>query len=241
LAKIDLVANGPTEQDLQEYITWVLTQDASKNPLTDLTGERAARNQGRKGVWFVPGGTHNENQIVRECTVPANTEILIFAATADSSYLEHKQAKNDDQLLAIAKETAKLHKNVEITISHDKGKVQKTHTFGVKNARKSRKDDLELIEVRAFPIIFPEDNAYRILYGVKGGYTHLAIVGWGIKVRLEPGKYKLILKAQHEAESIDVEGLPEPLHSPRFNLDIIYTLSAIEEEKPLSPFNDYPE
>jgi hypothetical protein len=239
LAKIEVVAKKPTSEDLQEYITWILSQDASNNPVTDSTGERAARGQGRYRAWFIPGGIHNEDKMVRECTVPANTEILILAATADSSYLEHKVANNDDQLLAIAKETAKLHKNVEITISDEGGTEQQT--FRVEEAKNPRKDDLELVERHAFPMIIPKNNIYKILYGVKGGFTHLAIVGWGIKVKLEPGKYRLILKAEHEAESITVPGLPGPLHSPRFNLDIEYTITAIAEKGSLSPFAKYEE
>jgi len=216
LAKIDLITKKPPAQDLREYITLILTQETSNNPVTDPTGERAARNQGRYEVWFIPGGIHNENKITRECTVPSDKEILILAATADSSYLEHRVAEKDDQLLAIAKETAKLHKNVEITIGHDGGGNKQTF----------REKDLELIETSAFPIIIPEDNIYKILYGVKGGFTRLAVVGWGIKVKLEPGEYTLILKAQHDAASIKVPGLPV-LHAPRFNLDIEYKLTAI--------------
>ena len=230
MAKIEIVTRKPTPKDLQEYITWVLSQDASENPVTDPSGERAARNQGRYRVWFIPGGIHNENKIARECPVPSNTEILILAATADSSYLEHKEAKNDDQLLAIAKATAKLHKNVEITISHEKDKEPRTFR------------DLELIEKAAFPIIIPENNIYKILYGVKGGFTHLAIVGWGIKVKLEASrsKYTLILKAEHDAGPVQVKGLP-PLHAPRFNLDIEYQLTAIAEKESLSSLAKYPE
>jgi hypothetical protein len=211
LAKIHLITKKPSPRDLQEYITWILTQETKVNPATDPTGERAARNQPRDGMWFIPGAIHNENKITRECTVPSNTEILILAATADSSYLEHSVAKKDNQLLAIAKEVAKLHKNVEITIGHDGGGEFR---------------DLKLIETPAFPITIPEDNIYKILYGVKGGFTHLAVVGWGIKVKLEPGEYTLILKAQHDSASINVPGLPV-LHAPRFNLDIEYKLTAI--------------
>jgi hypothetical protein len=64
------------------------------------------------------------------------------------------------------------------------------------------------------------------LYSVKGGLTHLAAVGWGIKVKLERGEYTLILKAQHDAKEVKVPDLPE-LHAPRFNLDIEYKLTAI--------------
>jgi hypothetical protein len=227
LAQNEIVATQPTENDLQEYIRWVLSQDASNNPVTDLTGERAARNQGRYGVWFIPGGIHNENKITRECTVPSNTEILILAATADSSYLEHKVAQNDDQLLRIAKATADLHENVKITIGHE-GKESQTF------------QGLKQIEKSAFPIIIPENNIYKIMYGVKGGFTHLAVVGWGIKVKLEPGKYKLTLTAQHEVGSVKVDDLP-PLHAPRFNLDIEYQLTAIAEKESLSSFAKYPE
>jgi hypothetical protein len=216
LAKIDLITKKPSAKDLQEYITWILTQETNVNPATDPTGERAARNQRRDGIWFIPGGIHNENKITRECTVPSNREILILAYTADSSYSEHRAAQNDNQLLAIAKKTAELHKNVEITIGHDGGGNKQTF----------RDKDLERIETPAFEISIPEDNIYKILYGVKGGLTHLAVVGWGIKVKLEPGEYTLILKAQHDAESIKVPDLPV-LHAPRFNLDIEYKLTAI--------------
>ena len=216
MARIDLITKKPPAQDLREYITWMLTQETSINPVTDPTGERAARNQGRYEVWFIPGGLHNENKITRQCTVPSDKEILILAATADSSYSEHRVAEKDDQLLAIAKETSNLHKNLEITIGHD----------GVSNAERFRDKDLEWIETPAFPIIIPDDNIYKILYSVKGGLTHLAAVGWGIKVKLERGEYTLILKAQHDAKEVKVPDLPE-LHAPRFNLDIEYKLTAI--------------
>lgn len=240
MAKSQIIVEKPSPQDLQEYIIWALTQDESKNPLNDPTGERAARNQGRYGVWFIPGGITNENKITRECTVPSKTEILILAATSDSSYLEHKEAQNDDQLLAIAKEIAKLHKNVEIRINQEGSGEE--HTFRLEEVKSPKKDDnLELIEKPAFPIIFPENNIYKILYGVKGGFTHLAVVAWGIKVKLEPGKYKLILKAQHDAADISVPNGPGPIHAARFNLDIEYTLTAIAEKGPLSPFARYVE
>jgi hypothetical protein len=216
LAKIHVVNKNPPAEDLKEYITWMLTQETSKNPVTDPTGERAARNQGIDGLWFIPGGIHNENKITRECTVPSNREILILAATADSSYLEHSVAKDDNQLLAIAKETAKLHRNLEITIGHD----------GVNNKERFRNGDLDWIEKPAFPINIPDDNIYKILYGVKGGFTRLAAVGWGIKVMLEPGEYTLILKSEHPADTIKVPPLPE-LYSPRFKLHIEYKLTAI--------------
>jgi hypothetical protein len=216
LAKIDVITKKPSAQDLREYITWVLTQERSNNPVTDPTGEGAGRNQGRHSVWFIPGGIDNKNKVTRECTVPSNREILILAATADSSYLEHRVAQRDDQLLAIAKEVAKLHENIEITIGHD----------GVGTKKTFRKNDLELIETPAFPITIPEDNIYKTLYGVRGGDTSLAAVAWGIKVKLEPGEYTLILKAQHEARSITVPGLPKPLDAPSFNLDIEYKLTA---------------
>jgi hypothetical protein len=228
LVKNNLVSEKPSPKDLREYITWVLTQDANNNPVTDLTGERCSRHQGIDEVWYLPGGTHNENKIARECPVPSNTKILILAATSDSSYLEHKVAQNDDQLLAIAKETANLHKNVEIKIIDEEGTEQR---FG----------DLEWIETPAFPIIIPENNIYKILYGVKGGYTHLAIVAVGIKVKLEPGKYTVILKAQHDAKDLNVPGVPGVLHAPRFNLDIEYKLTAIPEKEPIRPFARYHE
>jgi len=216
LARIDLVTKKPSPQDLREYITWILTQETNVNPATDPTGERAARNQRRDGIWFIPGGIDNKNKITRECNVPSKREILILAYTADSSKSEHSVAQNDNQLLAIAKEIAKLHKKVEITIGHDGGENKQTFLD----------KDLELIETPAFPISIPDNNIYKDLYGVKGGDTHLAIVGWGIKVKLEPGEYTLILKAQHEPASINVPGLPEPVYARSFNLDIEYKLTA---------------
>jgi hypothetical protein len=222
LAKIYDVDKNPPAEDLQEYITWVLSQEISENPVTDPTGERAARNQGRYKVWFIPGGIHNENKIARECTVPSNTEILILAATADSSYLEHKDAKSDDQLLNIAKATADIHKKVEITI-------------GERDKEPEKFRDLKLIQKDAFPIIFPENNIYKILYGVKGGFTHLAVVGWGIKVKLQGGKYTLTLRAEHDAKDIKVPGLRSPVYAPRFNLDIEYQLTAVPEQPPQKP------
>jgi hypothetical protein len=242
LAKIWVITN-PSTKDLQEYITWILTQDSSKNPVNDPTGERAARNRGRYEVWSILGTINHENKITRKCTVPSNTEILILAATSDSSYLEHERdgAQNDEQLLAIAKAIAELHKDVEITIIHQESGEQQT--FRVENAKNPKKDELQLIETPAFPIIIPENNIYKDLYGVQGGYTHLAVVGWGIKVKLEPGKYTLILKAQHgptpEDQPLDVQGLKVDVIP--FNLDIEYELKAISEKGSLSPFAKYPE
>ena len=239
--KIELVTKEPPPEDLQEYIMWVLTQDAGNNPVDDFTGERAARNQGRYHVWFIPGTTTDENKITRTCTVPSNTEILILAATSDSSYLEHEGAQDDGHLLAIAKEIAKLHKDVEITITDDDGKGE---TFRVKDANNPQEGELKLSEAPAFPIIIPENNIYKKLYRVRGGYTHLAIVAWGIKVKLlEPGEYELIMKAHHDGtpkdQPLKVKNLEVPI--ARFNLDIEYTLTAIAEKGSLSPFAKYPE
>ena len=246
--KIELVTKEPPPEDLQEYITWILTQDAGNNPVDDLTGERAARNQGRYHVWFIPGTTTDENKITRTCAVPSNTHILILAATSDSSYLEHEGAQDDGHLLAIAKEIAKLHKDVEITITDNEGNGE---TFGVKDANNPQEGELKLIETPAFPIIIAENNIYKKLYRVRGGYTHLAIVAWGIRVKLlEPGKYRLIMKAHHDGtpkdQPLEVKNLKVPV--PRFNLDIEYELIAIaekaaivEKEKPIPSFAKYPE
>ena len=101
----------------------------------------------------------------------------------------------------------------------------------------------KLIEAPAFPIIIPENNIYKQLYTVKGGYTHLAIVAWGIKVKLEPGKYTLILKAHHDATPQDRLYMVRNMKvdARRFNLDIEYMLTAIAEKGPLSTFAKYPE
>jgi hypothetical protein len=174
------------------------------------------------------------------CTVPSNTEILILAATSDSSYSEHKGAEDDDHLLEIAREIAKLHRDIEVTIIDGSGNKD---TFLVKDAKNPKKDELELIEAPAFPLIFPENNIYKDLYKVVGGYTHLAIVAWGIKVKLEPGKYTLILKAQHDPtpkdQPLKVRNLN--IDAGRFNLHIEYTLTAIAEKGSLSPFAKYSE
>ena len=236
MRKIDIITKNPSSEDLQEYITWILTQDANNNPALDLTGEKAARNQGRYKVWFIPGATDYKNKITRTCTVPSNSEILILAATSDSSYLEHEGAEDDNHLMEIAREIAKLHKDVEITIIDDSGEK---YTFRVKHAEKPEKDELQLIEAPAFRITIPENNIYKQLYYVKGGYTHLAIVAWGIKVKLEPGKYTLILKAHHEAQALIVRKLKVDVRS--FNLDIEYNLTAIPEKESLTPFAEYPE
>jgi hypothetical protein len=241
LGKIDIITKNPSSEELQEYITWILTQDANNNPAVDLTGEKAARNQGRYKVWFIPGAINYENKITRTCTVPSKTEILILAATSDSSYLEHGDmehggAEDDNHLLEIAREIAKLHKDIEITISNDSGKK---YTFLVKDAQKPEKDELQLIEAPAFRIIIPANNIYKELYNVIGGYTHLAIVAWGIKVKLEPGKYKLTLKARHDARDLIVRNLR--VHARSFKLDIEYNLTAIPEKESLTPFAEYPE
>jgi hypothetical protein len=240
LAKIEVIPGGPSEKDLQEYITWYLTQDASKNPLNDVTGERAARNQGRYEVWFIPGTTTHKDKITRRCAIPSNREILILAATSDSSYLEHKDAKNDGQLLEIARVVAKLHKDVEIRIRDEAGNEEKT--FGVRDANNPQEGELKLIEGPAFPIVIPENNIYRQLYGVGGGYTHLAVVALGIKVKLKDGKYTLIMKAHHDGTSQPLAADNLKVDAPPFNLDIEYQLTAIpEEEQTPYPFNKYPE
>jgi hypothetical protein len=236
LGKVNIITKNPASDELREYITWILSQDSNNNPALDPTGEKAARNQGRYNVWFIPGATDYAGKINRTCTVPSRTEILILAATSDSSYSEHKGAEDDKHLLEIAREIAKLHKDVEITIIDDSGNKD---TFLVKNAKDPKKDELQLIEAPAFPIIIPANNIYKQKYKVNGGYTHLAIVAWGIKVKLEPGDYTLILKARHDAESLIVRTLP--VDAPSFNLDIEYKLTAIEEKQSLTPFNDYPE
>jgi hypothetical protein len=239
LAKIEVIGQ-PSGQDVQEFIAWALTQDAAQNPLNDPTGERAARNQGRYRVWFIPGTTTHKDKITRTCAVPSNREILILAATSDSSYLEHKDAKNDGQLLEIARAVAKLHRDVEIRIRDEAGNEEKT--FGVRDANNPQEGELKLIEGPAFPIVIPVNNIYRQLYGVGGGYTHLAVVALGIKVKLKDGKYRLIMKAHHDGTSQPLKVDNLEVDAPRFNLDLEYQLSAIpEEEETAYPFNKYPE
>jgi hypothetical protein len=239
LAKIEVIGQ-PSGQDVQEFIAWALTQDAAQNPLNDPTGERAARNQGRYRVWFIPGTTTHKDKITRTCAVPSNREILILAATSDSSYLEHKDAKNDGQLLEIARAVAKLHRDVEIRIRDEAGNEEKT--FGVRDANNPQEGELKLIEEPAFPIVIPVNNIYRQLYGVGGGYTHLAVVALGIKVKLKDGKYRLIMKAHHDGTSQPLKVDNLEVDAPRFNLDLEYQLSAIpEEEETAYPFNKYPE
>lgn len=240
MAKVNVITKNPSSEELQEYITWILTQDANNNPAIDFTGEKAARNQGRYKVWFIPGATDYAGKINRTFTVPSKTEILILAATSDSSYSEHKGAEDDNHLLEIAREIAKLHKDVEITIIDDSGKKD---TFLVEDAENPKKNELQLMEAPAFPIIIPANNIYKQQYSVNGGYTHLAIVAWGIKVKLEPGDYTLILKARHkptpENQPLIVRKLK--VHAPSFNLDIECKLTAIVEKQPLTPFAEYPE
>ena len=239
MAKIEVIGQ-PSGQDVQEFIAWALTQDAAQNPLNDPTGERAARNQGRYRVWFIPGTTTHKDKITRTCAVPSNREILILAATSDSSYLEHKDAKNDGQLLEIARAVAKLHRDVEIRIRDEAGNEEKT--FGVRDANNPQEGELKLIEEPAFPIVIPVNNIYRQLYGVGGGYTHLAVVALGIKVKLKDGKYRLIMKAHHDGTSQPLKVDNLEVDAPRFNLDLEYQLSAIpEEEETAYPFNKYPE
>jgi len=239
LAKIEVIGQ-PSGQDVQEFIAWALTQDAAQNPLNDPTGERAARNQGRYRVWFIPGTTTHKDKITRTCAVPSNREILILAATSDSSYLEHKDAKNDGQLLEIARAVAKLHRDVEIRIRDEAGNEEKT--FGVRDANNPQEGELKLIEEPAFPMVIPVNNIYRQLYGVGGGYTHLAVVALGIKVKLKDGKYRLIMKAHHDGTSQPLKVDNLEVDAPRFNLDLEYQLSAIpEEEETAYPFNKYPE
>jgi hypothetical protein len=239
LAKIEVIGQ-PSGQDVQEFIAWALTQDAAQNPLNDPTGERAARNQGRYRVWFIPGTTTHKDKITRTCAVPSNREILILAATSDSSYLEHKDAKNDGQLLEIARAVAKLHRDVEIRIRDEAGNEEKT--FGVRDANNPQEGELKLTEEPAFPIVIPVNNIYRQLYGVGGGYTHLAVVALGIKVKLKDGKYRLIMKAHHDGTSQPLKVDNLEVDAPRFNLDLEYQLSAIpEEEETAYPFNKYPE
>lgn len=239
MAKIEVIGQ-PSGQDVQEFIAWALTQDAAQNPLNDPTGERAARNQGRYRVWFIPGTTTHKDKITRTCAVPSNREILILAATSDSSYLEHKDAKNDGQLLEIARAVAKLHRDVEIRIRDEAGNEEKT--FGVRDANNPQEGELKLIEEPAFPMVIPVNNIYRQLYGVGGGYTHLAVVALGIKVKLKDGKYRLIMKAHHDGTSQPLKVDNLEVDAPRFNLDLEYQLSAIpEEEETAYPFNKYPE
>jgi hypothetical protein len=247
LEELPLYHEKPSEEDLKEYITWTLSQDAAKNPAIDFTGERAARTQGRYPVWFIPGTTTNEDKITRACDVPSDTEILILAATSDSSYLEHKGARNDGQLRTIAEETAKLHKGVKIIIRDESGKEKE---FGVEDASKRKEGEgLQIISKAAFPIIIPENNIYKQLYGVRGGYTHLAVAALGIKVKLTPGKYTLVMKARHDGtppdQPLEIDGLK--IDVPRFNLDIEYKLTVRDttsiqgREKPQNPFANYPE
>jgi hypothetical protein len=237
--RIVVTSEKPSSRDLQEYITWVLTQEAGTNPVDDDVGERAAQNQGKYHIWFLPGATSHKDTLYRTCTVPADTELLILAATSDSSYLEHVDAQDDEHLLEIAKKIAELHRDVKITIK-DMNDEASLKTYEIKDARNRQQGELELVIADSFPIVIPKNNIYKRLYGVKGGYTHIAAVGWGIKIKLKRGKYIVTMQAHHDQVSLEVRGLK--FDAPSFNLNIEYEITAIEEKQSLKlPFANYPQ
>jgi hypothetical protein len=58
-----------------DWWTWALSQPAATNPVLDPTGEQCAVGQ-QGGVWFL-AGTFETGPVVRDCTVPAGTALLI--------------------------------------------------------------------------------------------------------------------------------------------------------------------
>jgi hypothetical protein len=219
----------PTPSDLAKWIGWLLQQAAGENPGEDKTGESAAQSQGKEDVWFLAGGYGNSGTINRNAIVPAESEILIISASSDASLAEHgnhglnpNDPEIDKKLKEIAKAVAHKHIGIELTIipKADKNAIK---SFKINDPK--QQSELQLIETNVIPIIFPPDNVYKVRYKVKGGLTRLSCVGWGVKVKLEPGEYTVILKAKHPPAEIKAGGITFQILE--FNLDIKYELTAI--------------
>src|SRR5574341_937438 len=217
--KFQVDPKKPSDKDLEEYLTWTLSQDAVHNPALDTSGERVARNQGHYGnTWFLPGGIDHHGIIKRTCSVPAGVPFLIMNATSDACYLEHPNAKNDGHLLEIAKAVAALHTKVGITITDDTGA---TLSFEKPDGKSQPKNSLQLIEAPAFPIILPENHIYKAYYGFPGGYTRMAACAWGIKVVFSEGTYTVKFEAEHQLRNLTVGGYT--FDAKPFELNIEYT------------------
>lgn len=219
--KIEIVSQSPPKQDLEKWLAWLLEQDRNKNPADDDTGQRTPQNQGRYPKFFLAGSLGAPGRTIRRrSTVPANQDIFSPVATTDASFLEHPDVKDEEELRAIARAIAKLHKDIEFTIATG----DESHSFKVADASQEG-GDLGLIETDAIPIIFPQYNIYRDRYGVHGGVTTLVAFGWAVTLRLQPGDYTLRMKARHDPDKVDVSG--RKIVVPEFNLDVEYELTAV--------------
>lgn len=55
--------------------TWALSQPATKNPITDPTGEHCAEGQPESDIWYLAGSNSTE-PVRRTCTVPKHRTLL---------------------------------------------------------------------------------------------------------------------------------------------------------------------
>ena len=58
-----------------DWWTWALSQPIATNPVLDTTGDQCAVAQ-QGNVWFL-AGTFSSDPVIRDCTVPAGTPLLI--------------------------------------------------------------------------------------------------------------------------------------------------------------------
>ncbi|OLC92690.1 MAG: hypothetical protein AUI60_01255 [Thaumarchaeota archaeon 13_1_40CM_2_39_4] len=198
------------------WIKWQLEQERDVNPANDLTGQRAARNQKDRDVWFLTGSFGNNGTIVRDVTVPAGKNVLVEGASSDCSFAEGPPFANTIQdLKDRANAICDLHKNIKVVIDD---KAYEIPTAVDKNKKRVLHGDLERVETDPIAIVFPEDNGYKDKYLVKGGATVLVCCAWAMLVTFDAGKHTVSLHAEHEAD--------KELKVGPFRLDVFYNLDV---------------
>jgi len=192
----------PTEQTYSEaaasWWTWALSQPATKNPITDLTGEHCAEGQPASDIWYL-AGTNSPDPVKRKCTVPRSRTLLFPVLNVISPWIPDSPTDiaTEADVESLRANARGISDATDLKLTIDGVKVNNLKRFYEESA---------LIKV-ALPAdnIFGAGEGKSIDPGADAGY-YVAVSG------LSPGKHTIAWSGRSE--------------TLRFSQDITYVITV---------------
>lgn len=152
-----------------EWWSWCLSLPRDQNPITDITGEYASRNQ-RGPVWFLAGTFGGTAE--RTCEIPAEKAIFFPISCNETSYAECPNFKTEAELRAFAKADIDQVKTLMATV----------------DGQRLPSSDLRRVRSPMFDLALPEEN----VLGVAAGNTRSASDGYWVFLKPLPvGRHEI--------------------------------------------------
>ena len=152
-----------------EWWNWCLSLPRDQNPITDITGEYASRNQ-RGPVWFLAGTFGGTAE--RTCEIPAEKAIFFPIYCNETSYAECPNFKTEEELRVFAKADIDQVKTITSTV----------------DGQRLPNSDLRRLESPPFELDLPEGN----IVGVPPGKTKSNSDGYWVFLKPLPvGKHEI--------------------------------------------------